>query len=114
METKKSILTSFFLVPVLVSSLAIPTLVQAGRGHHGHGHHHRHHQHHHGGHHHHGHYINGGYNYIYGQPRVYYRSYYPQPRYNYNYYSAPAYGYGLSPQMMMGIGTGHAGIVIGF
>ena len=90
MKTKKTMLTSLFVMVLLAFTLATPTLAQAGRGHHrGHGHH-GHHQHHHK-HSHHQHHL-GGYNMIYSQPRVYYnRPYYPQPRYNYN--SAPVYGY---------------------
>lgn len=109
MRTKKTRLASFLFFALLGLTLAIPTLAQAGRGHHGHGHHH-HGYHHHGHHHHH---ISGGYNYMYSQPRSYYRTYYPQPRsYNYNYYSAPVYG--LPPQMMMGIGSGNMDFMIRF
>lgn len=113
MRTKKAMRVSFLFMALLGLILAMPTLAQAGRGHHGHGHHHghRHHGHHHHGHHHH--HIGSGYGYIYGQPRSYYRPYYPQPRsYNYNYYPAPVYG--LPPQMMMGIGSGNMDFMIRF
>lgn len=111
METKKTILIGLLSTLLLAFVLAAPTLAQAGRGHHGHGHHHNHHGHHHGHHHKH-HYIGGGYNYIYSQPRGYYRPYYPQPQYNYNYYPAPVYG--IPPQMMMGISTGDASFMLRF
>lgn len=110
METKKTIWTGLLTTLLLACVLTVPTLAQAGRGHHGHGHHH--------GHHHKHHHMDGGYNYVYSQPRGYYRPYYPQPQYN--YYPAPVYGpvyapvYTIPPQMMMGISTGDAGFMLRF
>ena len=109
MKTKKTMLTSFFVMVLLAITLATPTLAQAGRGHHrGHGHHGHHHHHHHQHSHHQPHL--GGYNMIYSQPRVYYgQPYYPQPR---NYYPAPVYSY--PPNGVMGIGTGNMDFMIRF
>lgn len=108
METKKTIWTGLLTTLLLAFVLTVPTLAQASRGHHGH---HRH-GHHHHGHHQQHHHMGGGYNYIYSQPRAYYRPYYPQPR----YYPAPVYGpvYGIPPQMMMGISTGDASFMLRF
>ncbi len=108
METKKTIWTGLLTTLLLACVLTVPTLAQAGRGHHGHhrGHHH--------GHHHKHHHMDGGYNYGYSQPRGYYRPYYPQPQYN--YYPAPVYApvYTIPPQMMMGISTGDASFMLRF
>lgn len=100
METRKTTLISLLLIILMAFALTAPTSAQADRGH-GHRHHHH-------GHHHHHHY-SGGYNYIYSQPRGYYRPYYPQPQY---YYPAPVYA--PPPQMMMGINTGNVDFMIRF
>ena len=109
MKTTKTTFARVFATLLLAFVLAAPTLAQAGRGHHHHGHHehhqgHRHHSHHHG--HHHSHHLNGYM--MYNQPRIQYRSYYPQP--SYNYYPAPIY---IQPSML-GISTGCATFMIGF
>jgi len=101
MKTTKTMFARFFAVSLIALTLATPTLVQAGRGHH-HGHHH--------GHRHHNHHLNGYM--MYNQPRIQYRSYYPQP--SYNYYPAPVY---VQPSMIGGginYGGGGAAFVIGF
>ncbi|HQU97603.1 MAG TPA: hypothetical protein PLV19_01695 [Nitrosomonas sp.] len=102
MKTTKTTFAHFFAVSLIALTLITPTLAQAGRGHH-HGHHHGHRHHHH-----HNHHLNGYM--MYNQPRIQYRSYYPQP--SYNYYPAPVY---VQPPMLGGsINYGGASFVIGF
>lgn len=102
MKTTKITSARVFATLLLAFVLAAPTLVQAGRGHHHHGH--QGHRHHHG--HNHNHHLNGYMMYNQPQPRIQYRSYYPQP--SYNYYPAPVY---IQPSML---GTGGTTFVIGF
>ncbi len=104
MDTQTTKLISLLLSAVFFITLTVPSLAQAGRGHHGH-----HHKHHHG---HHQYHNYGGYGYVYSQPRGYYQPYYPQPRYSYNYYPAPVYI--PPPQTIMGIGTGNMDFMIRF
>lgn len=109
MSTQTKKLAGLVLITSLTIGLAIPSLAQAGRGHHGHGHRGHHHGHHHHKHHSH---FNG---YVYSQPRGYYQPYYPQPQYNYNYsYYPPAPVYAVPPQMMMGINTGNVDFMLRF
>lgn len=111
MKITKTIPASFLFMMLLVATLALPTLAEAGRSHHRHGHGHGHSHHHHK--HSHQHHLSG-YNMIHNQPRGYYnRHYYLQPRYsnNYNYYpAAPAYGY--PPNVMVGINAGNASFML--
>lgn len=110
MKTTKTMFARFFAVSLIALALAVPTLAQAGRGHH-HGHHRHGHHHDHGHrHHHHNHHLNGYM--MYNQPRIQYRSYYPQP--SYNYYPTPVY---VQPSMIGGsisYGGGGTTFMIGF
>ena len=106
MKPKENKLASLLLITALGLTLTVPTLAQAGGGHHRHGHHHGHHHHHRRPHQPH----MGGYNIIYNQPRAYYnQAYYPQPSYNY-YPPAPVYAY--PPSVMLGIDTGNASFML--
>ena len=105
MKTTKTKFVCVFATLLLAFVLAAPTLAQAGRGHHHHGHHEHHQGHRHHGHHH-SHHLNGYM--MYNQPRIQYRSYYPQP--SYNYYPVPIY---IQPSML-GISAGGATFMIGF
>ncbi|UJP04734.1 MAG: hypothetical protein LZF61_07655 [Nitrosomonas sp.] len=82
---------------ILVVALIGPAIAEAGRDHHRHGRHY------------HGHHHSGGY--IYSQPQIYYRQYYPHPRYNYVY---PVPAYRVPSPAMMGIDTGNFSFMIGF
>ncbi|SDW58402.1 hypothetical protein [Nitrosomonas communis] len=106
METRTKIGIAIKLLSgmLLSTALAIPLVVEAGRGHHHHRHHQDHYHHHHDHrHHHHNHY---------NTRNIYYnQSYYPPA-----YYS-PVYdgNYGVAPRnFFFGINTGNARFMLGY